>query len=213
MTPLNEVLQHGEYRDALRGLVECMRQAYADASDLHHPEVGSDARTYGMSVYSFVWHRISESGLVKVTAKEPYWFALGAEMVASHRVTGPAGAGIESCFPRDRSGWPSTVARQETFDFAPCPGVTRNVLVLAHMGNEAEGLLEVHLCRPLVDEHGHLTCWLETAPIWRRGEGEVASAAGAAAAQRSAKPLEENKPMPSVTLKKKGKKDAEDAAE
>lgn len=212
MRTLNDLMGSTENRTLLRKLVDGVAQAYADASDLHQPEVGSDARTYGMSVYTFVWHRIMESGLVKVTAKEPFWFEFGDHMVAAHRVTGPAGAGINASFPRDRSEWPTTVLRQGTFDFEPQPGVTNNVLVLAHIGNEKEGLLEVHLCRPLVDEYGHLACWSETAVLWKRGV-EDPVLPEAAALRTESKPQEENKPMPNVTLKKrKDKKDSGDAS-
>ncbi|REG31010.1 hypothetical protein ATI61_106480 [Archangium gephyra] len=212
MRPLNELMGSAENSKLLRKLVDCVAQAYADASDLHDPEVGSDARTYGMSVYTFVWHRIMESGLVRVTAKEPFWFEFGDSMVASHRVTGPTGAGINGSFPRDRSEWPTTVARQGTLDFEPQPGVTNNVLVLAHIGNESEGLLEVHLCRPLVDEHGHLASWAETAALWKRGVDETVLLDNATSGTE-AKPQEENKPKPSVTLKKrKDKKDNGDAS-
>jgi len=214
MKALSELLGSGEHLALMRKLVHCIAQAYADARDLHHPEVGSDARTFGMSVYTFVWHRLGESGLVRVTSKEPYWFEFDTEMVASHRVTGPTpGADIHSCFPRDREGWPSTVNRQGAFEFSPQPGVTNNVLVLAHRGDSATGLLDVHLCRPFVDEHGSLVRWEEAAVIWERG-AEEATPPGVPATEEQ-KPAEENKPKPVVTPKKKRKdtKDAGDAAE
>jgi len=202
MKPLNELLAIPAVRDVLRRLTEAVAQAYADAGDNHKPEVGSSGRTYGTEVYEFCWFRIDESGLVKVTRREPYWFDLDDAMVACHRVGDSATDHIEECFPRDRSEWPTTLSRQGSFDFASQPGVTNNVLVLAHIGNPQEGLLQLHLGRPLVGEDGYLVRWAERAVIWTRDAGSALEAPEVVSSTEPL-PAEEHKPAAKDKLKKK----------
>ena len=204
MKPLSELLAMPEVRDVLRRLTESLAQAYADAGDNHRPTVGSSGRTYGTEVYEFCWFRIEESGLVKVTRREPYWFELDDAMVACHRVGTSASDHIEECFPRDRTGWPTTVHRQSSFDFASRPGVTNNVLVFCHIGNPEEGLLQLHLCRPLVDEEGRLVRWAERAVIWTRDAGSALETP-VVVMRTEPLPAEEHKPSAKDKLKKKKK--------
>lgn len=210
MKPLSELLMIPMVRGVLRSMTEAVAQAYSDAGDNHKPEVGSSGRTYGTEVYEFCWFRIEESGLVKVTHREPYWFGLDDAMVACHRVGDSITDHIDECFPRDRSEWPTTVNRQASFNFVPQPGVTNNVLVLAHIGNPQEGLLQIHLCRPLVGEDGYLVRWAERAVLWTRDSGSALEAPEVVAST-TLRPVEENKPAAKDKLKKKKKRQSGDA--
>lgn len=206
--PLTEVLEQDGVQSLLLKLVNLIDEGYDNAGDNFRKDVGSDARTFGLDVYTFSWFQLRESKLLEITAQEPYWFNLVGASVACHRVGSNFKRGIEASFPRDRKGWPPTVCRQLDMFGTPGELTLSNTLVLAHVGDQNTGLLAVHLCRPLVDQDGYLERWIETRCLWKAGQPaqEIGSSASIVATD---KPKEERKPKPQVKLKKRDKdKDA-----
>jgi hypothetical protein len=193
---IKAILADSALKKKLDALMRPLTLAYQDAGENYRLEAGSDGRTAGLDIYTFAWHQIRQSGGVKVTAREPYWFELGQDAVACHRVSEKR-SDIGMSFPRERSDWPTTVVRQGEFDYGAATGVSNNVLVLAHMGNPVEGLLEVHLCRPLVDEHGSLIQWVDSGLLW--------SAPQQQGRDLPAVPPEPSKPPATVTISPKRK--------
>ena len=204
MRSLEEILALSGVRALLDEICALLADGYDDASDNYRPNAGSDGRTNGIDTYTFTWHQIHNSGIVKATSHEPYRFELGGEMVACHRVATESPADIEASFPRNRDSWPITYPRQLGLGFEPLPSAER-LLVLAHIGNPAQGLLEVYLCRPLVDEHHRLLRWLQTSLVWKKGTEIKSPCVPRPLPDAAPLPEEERKPLAKAKKKDKGK--------
>lgn len=209
---LEEFLAAPGVRQTLDAITARLIDGYDDASDNYRPSAGSDGRTNGIDTYTFTWHQIRESGIVKVTSHEPYRFELDGEMIACHRVAQNSPVDIDVSFPSNRDDWPITFPRQLGLAFHR-KTAAQHIFVLAHAGNPAQGMLEVYLCRPLVDENHRLERWLETKLIWKNGADVKALAAPPPQKNPTTLPAEEHKPLAMAKKKpRKPKKDERDGS-
>jgi len=204
---LRDVIAAPDAAAVLAEFIRCIGRGYESALDNYDKESkGSDARTFGLDRYTFIWAQARKSKRIKVTPTERYWFELGDALVACNAAVG-AGSGIEERFPRRRTGWPTTSVLQKDFAFEPQPGVTRNILVLAHIGTPEDGLQEVHICRPVVDEAGRLVRWAETVCLWSRAADQTRPIPVAPTPPDPRAPTENQAPARATAKKKDKKKD------
>ena len=148
--------------DVVELLLEVLRSTYVtaiDSFDVARPY--SDGHTFGTSLYRFSGHKLTEAAerfpaLIRMLQEHPsFVHQVGPFRLICHRVAKEADADIWSSFPNpDTEG----VHRGATY-FLPGlePDLTKaNTIVLAHIGNERDGLCGLYLCVPVTDDNEHL---------------------------------------------------------
>jgi hypothetical protein len=148
--------------DVIELLLEVVRSTYALAIDcFDRARPYSDGHTFGTSLYRFSGHTLTEAAercpdLIRMVQEHPSFIhQVGSFRLICHRVAKNADADIWSSFPNpDTEG----VYRGATYFL---PGLepdlrNANTIVLAHIGNEHDGLCSLYLCVPITDDAQNL---------------------------------------------------------
>ena len=161
-------------------LLEAVAGAYNEAGECYAIAPNADANTYGTELYRFAGHRLTRVAgqhpeLISVVREHPsFTHRVGDYELICHRVAKEASANIWNSFPN-----PNTEGIQKGATlFLPglepnLDGVTR--LVLAHIGNQEEGLCAVYICFPLANASGGIE-WGHVQELYRK-QGEALSTA------------------------------------
>ncbi|MEZ4225508.1 MAG: hypothetical protein R3B13_31440 [Polyangiaceae bacterium] len=155
-------------------LVDGLARAYDTAVELHDEARGSNERTFGFGVYEYAVHELAEGatdskGRVEVASTYPsFRLNIGEFQLACHRVGKSEFEDIWGCFPNAESAAHTMVEEQLWL-----PGMVKHLgvenarkLVLAHMGNNEEGLRAVYLCSPWRTEGTRITAWVYCERLW-----------------------------------------------
>lgn len=140
-------------------LVRAIKDTYHEACEAHAVAPNSDSVTFGTSLYRFAGHRLSRLAeehpehIALVREHPSFLHRVGQYDLFCHRVAKRSDANIWTSFPNPKT---ESYQRGVTL-FLPGmePGLEDvNHVVLAHMGNDEDGLYSVHLCIPIKDSVG-----------------------------------------------------------
>lgn len=167
-------------------LVDCLSQAYEATSDSYAPENGHDGMVFGLMVYKSAIYFLNElsyfDDTIKVIFRNPrFLMQIGNFTVATYKVGSSFDSDLESAFPNNRIGaykMAEANLRQMSFDFmedgteleddSSCTNV-----ILAHVGNVEEGLIEVFLGIPTkFNDQRQITGWGTVFKIWSKGSDD-----------------------------------------
>lgn len=159
-------------------LVAAVQRAYQHAQETHVESFGSNAQTFGYNLYHFACHEIdrlcrdSSGGLERVEdVGALFRFQNGPYRLGVYKVGRSAAEDIWEALPTsDNGGVSGETARQLLLDGFDDLLITRvdqlRYAVVAHLGNAEHGLGAVYLCIPIETEHGKITRWGYTEPLF-----------------------------------------------
>ncbi len=186
-------------------LVSAARRGVKNALSNFSAEKGSDALTFGVDVYAFVWHELE---LLAAAGGEGWGLekdhqvrrlVIGEYRLACHRVGDRASDNIYECFPNNGGAVVATAKNQlQLFPFHKLATHAREV-VLCLLANPATGLEGVYICIPGLANGAQITAWACAHEIFLRDEDEQN---GTTAAPRGGTPIPpENTPPAQVRPK------------
>lgn len=161
-------------------LLEAVAGAYNEAGECYAIAPNADANTYGTDLYRFAGHRLTRMAgqhpeLMSVVREHPSFIhRVGDYELICHRVAKEASANIWNSFPN-----PNTEGVQRGVALF-LPGLEPNLnevtrLVLAHIGNQEDGLCAAYICFPLANASGGIE-WGYVQELYRK-HGETPSMA------------------------------------
>lgn len=165
-------------------LRQALDAAYEIAAEKHEPAVGSDALTFGVTLYRFVWHRLQalverhpETLKVERIGNTDRLY-LGKYVLGCYRVGSSADADIHRSFPSNDEGAMTMMIdpRQQFFpgmELKPEDFADHRNYVIAHLGNPEDGLGAIYLCIPAGEFGQKVRRWAYTHLVWRRCEAKA----------------------------------------
>ncbi len=156
---------------------------------------GFDNTCFGLALYRMAPEELrpalrSEGHSLKVRSEDNAWvYELDGVTFSCQRVGSTSDVEIRRAFPRNyRAPLHGMYGNDAMGAWLPFPGLDRDreassdapaPLVLAHVGNEEDGLLAAYLCQPRWVENGHIRSWGFAVPLLECSGGTgVASARG-----------------------------------
>lgn len=184
MTKTEQLLQDTFPMHIRHELTTCLRDAYGAAIASHDPEVGHDAMSFGLLVYKsnvFFLRQLAERvDWMTVTTHAPsFEFQIGEYAISCYCAGRTDSIDAKNAFPknRTRAGRIAEANSQQARLFADLwDDSACRQLILAHIGNPEEGLLEVFAAVPVTKgEDGRVSEWGTIFTLWSRGiEGDEA---------------------------------------
>lgn len=157
--------------DVTGRLVDGLLRAYETASEQYVVARGSNAQTFGYTLYHFAVHELDleaaeSGGLIELLHRSPsFRLRVGEYRLACHRVGTHAFENIWSSFPSNDGAIRQMVDEPWFPGMEPTMSTARGV-VIAHMGNQEDGLQAVYLCIPARERNGMIVEWGVAHQVW-----------------------------------------------
>lgn len=216
MSKTQEMLKEVFLEERNAELVRCLGAAYQNSIEVYMPNYGHDGMVFGLMVYKSAIYELTDlsysSNWLEIVLRNPrFLMKIGRYTVATYKVGDAFDVVPEEAFPNNRVGAFKLTQANRRQMLLPFPEETGEFdldssctnLILAHAGNEEEGLLRVFVGIPSEFNDRHqITAWSHIFEIWNKSEDE-ANFFGVDVNQPKV-PVESVQP-PAVTLKSKSK--------
>jgi hypothetical protein len=170
----SEIEQHfTELRTS--ALVEGVQEAYTRVVLHNAPDDGWDAQMFGFAVYKYIQRRLlnlskdANLGFELRSAHPTFRLGVGPFTLASYGCGQSGTQNIQESFPNNENGAPALVdLNQFCLDLEMSASLARpRALVLAHMGNSANGLEALYLAVPAGKQDGRINEWSYTKLLFK----------------------------------------------